>query len=487
MTTSPLLAIAANENSTHLRLALLVTDPEVVHELVQQTEGESRDVYARHALRLGVLALRQASGGLDAQTIQREGERMLGTVREMLIDRTGQFTEGVTKVLGSYFDPMSGSLPLRLERLMQGGGELELMLTKHVDGERSGLAQTLAQHVGQQSPLFKLLSPEQSDGLVATLESTIQDALNAQADHVLQAITKEFSLDHEGSALNRLSATLDKTCRAVQTSLTLDDAASPLSRLRVELRGVLDALAATNTQFQTEVRATLEGIKVRREEAARSPRHGNTFEASVGDFLCGEAKRANDLYEAVGTIKGQADRKTGDHVLTLNPDSGAPDARIVCEAKARKGYTEKAALEEIALARKNRDAQVGLVVMDRATAPEGLEVLRRVGQDILVVWDSEDVASDLNLRLAVSVARALCVRERMAASQDEANLEQIDSSIEAIADQIGVVDEIIRSGRQIKQRGDKVTTCAEKLRETLETEVLALQKHLLALRKKDAA
>jgi len=147
----------------------------------------------------------------------------------------------------------------------------------------------------------------------------------------------------------------------------------------------------------------------------------------------------------------------------------------------------KAAIEEIALARKNRDAQVGLLVMDRATAPEGLEVLRRVGQDILVVWDPEDVASDLNLRLAVSVARALCVRERLAASQDEANLDQIDSSIEAIANQIGVVDDIIRTGRQIEQRGEKVITCAEKLRETLETEVLALQKHLLALRNKDSA
>jgi hypothetical protein len=521
MTTSPLLALATSENAAHLRLALVVTDPEVVHELVQKPEGESRDVYARQALRLGVLAIRQASGALDAQTIQREGERMLGTVRQLLIDRTGQFTDGVTKVLGSYFDPMSGSLPLRLERLMQGGGELEMMLTKHVDGERSGLAQTLAQHVGQQSPLFKLLSPEQSDGLVATLESTIQGALKAQADHVLQqfsldrpdsaltrllhevttsngalrseltsdvkAITKEFSLDHEGSALNRLSAALDKTCRAVQTSLTLDDTASPLSRLRLELRSVLDGLTVSNTQFQTEMRATLESFKATRVEAARSTRHGNTFEASVGDFLSGEAKRASDLYEAVGTIKGQADRKTGDHVLTLSPDSGAPNARIVCEAKARKGYTERAALEEIALARKNRDAQVGLVVMDRATAPEGLEVLRRVGQDVLVVWDAEDVASDLNLRLALSVARALCVRERVAACQDEANLEQIDSSIEAIANQIGVVDEIIRSGRQLKRHGDKVTTSAEKLRETLETEVLALQKHLLALRTKDAA
>jgi hypothetical protein len=519
MNASPLAVVAANENAPALRLALVVTDPEVAHELHQRPEGPERDAYARQALRLGVIALRQASGSLDAQSIQREGERLLASVRELLVERTGQVTDGVTKVLGNYFDPQSGSLPQRLESLTKRDGELETLLSRHLDGERSVLALTLAQHVGQGSPIFKMLAPDQSDGLVATLTRTIDGTLKAQTEQVLRqfsldrpdsalsrllgevattngklrselaldvkAVTKEFSLDHEDSALRRLSTAIDNTCKSVQTSLTLDDPLSPLSRLRLELRGVLDGLATSNTQFQTEVRATLESFKARREEAARSTRHGNTFEASVGDFLRGEAQRLTDVYEAVGTTKGHADRKTGDHVLTLNPDSGAPDARIVCEAKAKKGYTEKSALDEIALARKNRDAQVGLVVMDRTTAPEGVEALRRVGCDVLVVWDAEDVASDLNLRLAVSVARALCVREQVASSQAEANLGQIDESIEAIANQIRVVDEIIRSGHLITKRGEKVTKCAEKLRETLEREVEALQRHVKALRKEE--
>jgi hypothetical protein len=155
----------------------------------------------------------------------------------------------------------------------------------------------------------------------------------------------------------------------------------------------------------------------------------------------------------------------------------------VCEAKAKKGYSERGALEEIALARKNRDAQVGLVVMERATAPEGVEALRRVGGDVLVVWDPDEVTSDLNLRLAVSVARALCVRARVVESRTEANLEQLDESIETIANQIRVVDEIIHSAQLIKRRGEKVTASAEKLRATLEREVGALQDHVKALRK----
>ena len=516
MNASPL-TIPANQNADPIHLDFTVRDPEVARELAVRAEGRERDEYAGSALRLGVLALRQASGALDAQTIQHEGERLLDAVRVLLVERTGHVTEGVTQVLGNYFDPASGSLPQRLERLVKRDGELETILSEHLDGERSVLAQTLALHVGSQSPLFKLLSPEQTDGVVATLARTIDRALGAQSEQVLRqfsldsedsalsrllrevatkngalrkelaedvaAVTKEFSMDHEDSALRRLSTAIDKTCKAVQTSLTLDDQASPLFRMKREMREVLDGMATSNAQFQSEVRATLEAFKARKQEAARSTQHGNTFEGAVGDFLRLEALRLGDLYQPVGTLKGQIDRKTGDHVLTLGAESGAPDARVVCEAKAKKGYTERDALEEIERARKNRDAQVGLVVMDRATAPEGMEPLRRVGNDVLVVWDPDDAASDLVLRLAVSVTRAMCVRERVAESAAEASLEQLDESIESIANQIRVLDEIIHSGRLIKRRGEKVVSSGERLRETLEREVASLQDNVKALRK----
>jgi hypothetical protein len=92
--------------------------------------------------------------------------------------------------------------------------------------------------------------------------------------------------------------------------------------------------------------------------------------------------------------------------------------------------------------------------MDRKTTPEGVEVLRRVGSDVLVVWDADDVGTDLNLRLALSVARALCVRERVAVSQEEASLE--DESVETVANLIGALDEIVRAGHAIERRGEKV-------------------------------
>ena len=529
-----------------LQLTLTISDPEVLHELEKRADGPVRDAFATQAMRLGVLALRQANGSLDADVIRREGDQLLSSVETVLRERTTELSGTLAKTMVQYLDPTSGALPQRLEQLTRPDGDLEKMLSRHLGGDQSVLAQTLARHIGDQSPLLKLLSPTQSDGLLATMSAAIKKALDGQRDEVLkqfsldrkdsalsrllsevtasngklrgelaedvgkvarefsldnedgalsrlvtrveraqETITQEFSLDHDGSALQRLSSMLEKTGVAVATSLTLDDEASPLARLKREILDVLEQHKTANTNFQTDVRSTLDAFKVRREEAARSTTHGHTFEACVGDFLLNEAQRHGDLQEAVGTTMGQVARKTGDHVLTLGPDSGAPEARIVCESKAKKGYTEKSALTEIALARKNRNAQVGLVIMARATAPEGIEALRRIGNDVLVVWDPDDAASDLNLRLAVSLARALCVRERIVESRTQANLGQLDESIESIASQIRVIDEIIHNGRLIKRKGEKVVSSGERLRDTLERAVATLQENVKALRRED--
>jgi hypothetical protein len=50
-------------------------------------------------------------------------------------------------------------MPQRLERLTRPDGELEAILAKHLDGDRSTVAVTLARKVGEESALFKLLSP----------------------------------------------------------------------------------------------------------------------------------------------------------------------------------------------------------------------------------------------------------------------------------------------------------------------------------------
>jgi len=503
----------ANENAPVVRLALCITDPEVVHELGQHDEGTERDAFAKHALRIGVVALRHARGALDAQSIQREGERLLGAVRDALSAHTSQTSSSVARLLGAYLDPATGSLPQRLEQLTKRDGEIELLLAKHLDGDRSTIAQTLARQVGQESTLFKILCPTQADGLVATLSRAIDEALRLQREDVLRefsrdrpesalsrlivditqanqgplarfvarvekaqrSILEQFSLDCEGSAIRRLAATLDDTRTTVKNSLTLDDPASPLSLLRKELMNAVGLFADSNSRFQSDVRATLETFRVRREEAARSSLHGHTFEYAAGELLQLDAQHTGDICERLSGTPGREGRKTGDYVLTLGPESAAPGVRIVCECKADKGYTEAKALDEIALARKNREARIGVFIVARESATEGFTALRRVGPDILVVWDAEDPTTDVYLTAALSIARALVVEQHRESGRSEADVREIEQSIRGIERLAITVESIAHDARNIVKKGTKIGKAAEGVKEKLVEEVERLK------------
>ena len=95
---------------------------------------------------------------------------------------------------------------------MKKDGELQGLLAQHLDGDESIIARTLATHIGKESPLLRLLSPEESQGVIAALSTTVDKALQTQRDHVL----RQFSLDDKESALSRLVA---ERRRAMKTSI----------------------------------------------------------------------------------------------------------------------------------------------------------------------------------------------------------------------------------------------------------------------------
>lgn len=424
-----------------LRLELDVRDPETIVELSRHVDRDARSSYALAALRLGALSLRQASGVIDSGTIRLEGELLVSSVREMLTERSGQMLNGLSSALKQYFDPADGQLPQRLERLLKRDGELENLLGRHLNGDGSTLARTLAEHIGEQSPLFRILSPKQSEGILKALTDVLTQSLQQQREHVLaqfsldksdsalsrllsqitdangkfrielaedltkvsaefsldnedgalarlvrqveraqKSIVEQFSMDNEGSALRRMSKLLEATNATVKANLTLDDEKSPLACLRRELIQVLAEQNKISTAFQTEIRTTLEAFKVRRDDAARSTVHGGDYEQAVGEILCHEAGRRGDVFEHVGNNAGAKPRcKTGDFVIALGVESAAPEARIVCEAKSDSSYTLAKALQEIEEARVNRVAQVGIFVFSKDSAPDGMEPLSRYG------------------------------------------------------------------------------------------------------------
>ncbi len=445
-------------NSTlEIKLDLTVRDRETVVELLKYDPPSARDEFALSALKVGVLAIRQACGVVDALSIQDECQKFVDVVGETLKDHAEMMTGQVEDILGKYFDPANGEFNQRLDRLVKRDGELESLLYKHVNGEGSTLTTTLEKHIGVGSPLLQLLSPDQRNGILAALKETIdlildnhsksladqfslddkesalsrlvaeitekngglrkelagdlhtirkefsldneEGALSRLVNRVERAnrmILNEFSSDNESSALNKMAHLLESTNKNIDARLSLDSDESPLSRLRREMLAVIEGISKTNSQFHEQVQVSLEAIKVRRAEASRSILHGFEFQHVLSSFVQHEAQRQGDVFESTDETTGIISRcKVGDFVVILGEDSAAPQARIVFEAKNDRSYNLKAALSELQKARENREAQVGVFVFSRSAAPDGIESLSRFGKDIVVIWDAEDPMTDI--------------------------------------------------------------------------------------------
>lgn len=100
-----------------LRLELLVSDREVIAELARLPAAE-RTRYARTALRIGVLCLRQARGEVDAGAIERAGDEVIGQLPELLTERAGAMTGDMVHTLAHYLDPESGVVHQRMKALL---------------------------------------------------------------------------------------------------------------------------------------------------------------------------------------------------------------------------------------------------------------------------------------------------------------------------------------------------------------------------------
>lgn len=505
-----------------LLLQLAVEDRETIDELCCYPEGRERELFALSALRIGMLALRQARGRIDVDLIQRETRLMLGTLEQQFTDHARRINDGLAGALRDYFDPESGRFNERVKRLVEKDGELDRMLRSQVGTQDSELAKTLLAHVGEHSPLMRLLKPDESQGLLAALRELVSEQLRQQRDRVLNEfslnnkdgalarlvreltdnhgqlteqlqgkideVVKEFSLADDTSFFSRLQKTLDLTSQAIHTNLTLDDEQSSLARLKRELTGLLDKQSQANVVFQEEVKVALAQMKARREEAARSPRHGLAFEDALCEALERFAQQQGDVTRRTGNNTGLIKNcKIGDLVIELGPESAAPAALIVAEAKEKAGCSLADARAEIEQARKNRDAQVGLFIFSKLCVPGGLEEVVRYGNDVFVTWDAEDPASDLYLRIGLTLARALTVRSARQSEAQVADFEAITEAILEVEKQSKFLNEVSTSAATIKSGSEKILERVRKTQASLEKQVETLQEKMHALRHSLAA
>lgn len=498
-----------------LELSLLLDDPEVVEFLVEYDEDDRRQ-QASLALRIGVLALHQARGAIDVQAVRREGERLVADVREVLTGHASQVSQTVGKELAAYLDPNTGVLPQRLQHLVAEDGELARVVKGLVAGDDSAVAKTLAAHVGESSPLFRKLDPAQRDGLLATLEATIEEALQAQHKRIASEFTLDdpesalsrlvrelttkqgelqqglsgdvdqlrrlLSLDEDDSALSRLVRKVEQAQTGIVQQFSLDSETSALSRLKKELGLTLAAMQKDQAEFQGQVLELLGRLDERRQLERKSTLHGHRFEEALGVRVRALADGAGDLFESTGNGTGRIRHcKKGDHVVTLGPERVGAGRRVVFEAKEDASYNDARALAEIELCRKNRDADVGVFVFSRASFPDA-KAFRRFGSHLLVVWDSEDPHSDVVLECAYSVALALLAAAATDEVDVDVDMEVIDAAILAVEKQAERMQKIRSKCDSIRSAAGWIDDEARKIADNLHREATRLQEQATSLR-----
>ena len=503
-------------------LELLIDDPEIIRALAEYPEGDARNQYAIEAMKIGLLALRHVGGQVSADVFRREGDRLVGGLQKTFDQHKSTVQEQIEGKLKEYFDPKDGRFTDRVQRLVAHDGELSQLIKGFIDGENSLFARTLVTHVGRDSALMKILDPQQSDGLLTTLRKNVEEQLTRQRDHLVKefsldnkdgalarllcelttnhgdvgkalqtkidTVIKEFSLNEENSALSRLVQNVTQAQRTITNEFSLDNDMSCLSKLKRELIDLLALSERKNLQFQEDVKVSLAKIVTQREEADRSTRHGLVFEEAVCDFLIRQSQHAGDVATPMGHSTGQIKNcKVGDCVIELGPDSAAPGAKIAVEAKEEGGYSLARARQEVETARKNRDAEWGLFVFSKKTAPAGLEPFARYGNDFIVVWDAEDPASDVFLKAGVIAARALCFRNERRSAAEQVDFEVIDKAILEIEKRAGNLDDVRKSAETIKSSSEKILERVRKDRDALEKQVELLREKVKDLRELTAA
>lgn len=154
-------------------------------------------------------------------------------------------------------------------------------------------------------------------------------------------------------------------------------------------------------------------------------------------------------------------------MLTLGPEHAAAGSRIVVEAKQDASYRLSDALSEIEQGRKNRQACVGVFVFSKRTCPQTIAPLTRYGNDVILVWDCEDPATDLVLSAGLSLARALAARTHADKKALEIDLERMQRAMLDVEKQVQGMEEIRKNAQSIRSCADKIEDRARLVSENI--------------------
>ncbi len=493
--------------------------------LFEGLAGVQRAALAHDAWTIGLRALGNARAAAQETRLEEIGKDLLADIDRQMRAHVEAQQQTIAAVLGRFFDPSDGQVTQRLAAFVDDQGVLARLLDQYLAPQNSVLAETMARHVGETSPLFKRLSPTDSEGMVKVMETQLQKAMGdgqtelsraldplaedgamarllrtlreelrlAEDDRAKQLSTALAAIDanNEGSLLNRLVRETQEARATVLAAVNPDAPASPMAILKAGLTALLktqgEAQAemarrqeARQQQFERDVREALVRIETRRKQDQISPRGGLDFEAAVVEQVAAAVQGAPCALDVTGTTSGVGRSRKGDAVLRFADESAYAGAGVVFEAKREHGYTPQKALAELDEARKNRDAVAGVFVLARSHAGVGFPPFGRFGSNVLVVWDADDPSSDPYLRAAVFLGLALVTRTRTAGDAgDIAALRDVESRLES---ELARLDRLERHNENVRRGCEGISDEIRKARRALNDLIDDARSTLRALR-----
>lgn len=494
-----------HKNQLQIGLAI---DDSGVNATIRDAREEARELFAslndaqqatlaEDAWTVGLKALTTAYRHAEEAKLSDIGETLLADVDQQLATHIERHQAQLVQLFQRYFDPKDGHVAQRIDSFVRDGGDLTHQLERYFAPEAGTLARTLAQQLGENSPLLRRLSPTDSQGILALLEKKIDQVLqqnnaalasaldplaeNGAMARLLRSLrdemakseqdrtkqlalaTKALDANDESSMLSRLMRETQAARTSMLRAFNVDEPGSPLFMLKASLSKQLAESAKTQTdalaQFEDrqrkldqDIRDSLARLEERKRGDAKSPRGGFSFEEAVIRFVQRAVQGAPIIAEATGSSAGLGRSKVGDQVLRYTSESLFEGATIVVEAKRDLSYGETKALRELEEARTNRNASVGLFVMARSHAPVGFPAFVRRGQDVLVTWDPEDEATDPYLVAAICLAMALVTRTRPQA--DDADLKALADIEKRIHAELARQDKMKKLAENIRKQAD---------------------------------
>ena len=419
-----------------LSLNLIVREVDVLKYLTQY-ESPQREEKALEALKVGVIAILSASPSLDTKVV----EEKFSAIEMKLEGYTNEFKTSLEEDLKKYFEKEKGDIPLTLNSFFGERGILSTKLREYFDENNGRVNLLLKNELGPGSAFTISLDPNNKESVISRIERKVEDKLLATTGDLID----QFSLDKDTSGMSRVKKIFEDKIQEIKTA---------------------------NEVFFSQLRSHLGMQETRTEEAEKGTQKGRDFQSNLYERIVLLSQQLQDSTEDVTGTPGEISRsKVGDYVVTLGDTSGAPSKRIVIEAKKEKNYKLRDAIEELKVAKENRNADCGIFVFAKGYEPIEAGDFKIIGNDFLCTADEEYFDQEkpiLFLEAAYKIARINIIGQVRQEAKDEIDISAVKSKIEKIHSNIELISDILTKAKTIQNSGETIEKTASKIRDDLE-------------------